>query len=192
MLPPHPCLLLPQLDPIALCCPGNRLSKKKFKLSKAPRFSALPACLSVGRKEESKGQTEFALGSLAPSPSRSPRAYPHLLTVANYTTIFPTVHSMIECRGPVQPRPLQGPHTGLLPCGGLRTAKIGIPKSQPLQPPWFGVSLWGSDFQPWLFELLGHLFKNTINLGTISVFLRSAPGFQCAVGASTTAVQGGP
>lgn len=51
MLPPHPCLLLPPSDPIALCCPGNWLSKKEPKLSKGPKFSALPPCLSVGRRK---------------------------------------------------------------------------------------------------------------------------------------------
>lgn len=53
MLPPSPLPLdspVLQLDPIALCCPGNELSEKKLKLSKAPRLPALPACLLVGRK----------------------------------------------------------------------------------------------------------------------------------------------
>lgn len=44
-----------QLDPIALCCPGNQLSsEEKLRLSEAPRFPALPAYLSVGRKKGGK------------------------------------------------------------------------------------------------------------------------------------------
>lgn len=62
MLPPHPCLLLLQIDPIALTVALVTSSARRNKLSKGPRFSALPPLpASVGKKKGSMRDRQISL-----------------------------------------------------------------------------------------------------------------------------------
>lgn len=71
---------------------------------------SLPSQPTSGQK--CKGQTKWALGSLAPSPSGIPWASClHLLTAVNYTTLFCSLSSMTEYRYPASPPPPGSAHT---------------------------------------------------------------------------------
>lgn len=79
----------------SLGCPGNQLSKKKLKLSKAPQVLC-PTILPLDGQKEREGQRDqLSVGSPAPSPSRGLWAGHskvfclHILTGNKHTTFSP-------------------------------------------------------------------------------------------------------